>query len=210
MRLSEWRVRAPQRDALGPRVLAVLEPVLATLGADRDPHVWIGWGGDAAFRYTLLAPTPAGLAVCLVRPTGGPDGPRVTGKLVRWGRVQVGDLDVETQEAHRLATVQIEGQVLKGVDDEADRVARFARTVMAAHEGRPTTSLDEPAARGTRGRTSATTSRTVSPGRAARSGAGSAARVGTSKTAGSSPALSDPAAPKAGSARASARSAHRP
>ncbi|HEU4571123.1 MAG TPA: hypothetical protein VFR93_00425 [Candidatus Limnocylindrales bacterium] len=146
MRLTEWRAAAPHRDALGTKVLTVLEPVLRALGAEDDPHVWVDWGEDPSYRYTLLVPTAAGLGVCAVRPGGGPDGPRIGAKLVRWGRVQLGELTIETQAGHRLATVQLEGQVLRGVDDDGDRVARFVRAVAAGIDGRPVPSLDEPKA----------------------------------------------------------------
>ncbi|HEU4673162.1 MAG TPA: hypothetical protein VFS32_09710 [Candidatus Limnocylindrales bacterium] len=147
MRLSAWRSAAPRREALGPKVRAVLEPVLVTLGAEADPHVWIGWGEDAAYRFTLLVPTAGGLGLCVVRPTGGAEGPRVSAKLVRWSRAQVGDLDVDTQQGHRLATVQVEGTVLRGVDAEADALGRFVQALASAVDGRGLPSLDEPGRR---------------------------------------------------------------
>lgn len=147
MRLSDWRRATPHRESLGPRVLAVLEPVLATLGAERDPHVWIAWGEDPGDRYTLFAITPGGLGTCMVRVNPSGEGPRIRAKLVRWGRVQVGDLDVETQESHRLLTVQLEGHVLKGVDADGDAVARFVHAVLAAVDGRPMPNLEAPASR---------------------------------------------------------------
>jgi hypothetical protein len=147
MRLSDWRAAAPNRDSLGPRVVPVLEPVLATLGAEPNPHLWISWGDDPRFRYTIFVVTPGGLGICVVRPGQGGEGPRIAAKLVRWGRVQLGELDVETQQGHRLLTVQLEGHVLKGVDADADGVARFARAVMAAIDGRQMPSLEEPARR---------------------------------------------------------------
>jgi hypothetical protein len=107
--------------------------------------------------------TPGGLGVCVVRLNPAGDGPRIGAKLVRWGRVQVGEVDIETQQAHRMLTVQLEGQVLKGVDAEADRVSRFVQAVLAAVDGRPIPSLDEPRARGR------------SASSAARAGAGSRA-----------------------------------
>ena len=144
MRLSEWRTRAPRREALAPRVRAVLEPVLRTLGAEADPHVWISWGEDAAYRFMLLVPMSAGLAICTVRPNAGAEGPRVTAKLVRWARAQLGDFEVDTQQGHRIATVQVEGLVLRGVDAEADGLGRFVAALAAAAEGRPLPGIDTP------------------------------------------------------------------
>ena len=46
MRLSEWRAEAPARAAVETKVVAVLEPVLAALGAGKDPHGWAAWGED--------------------------------------------------------------------------------------------------------------------------------------------------------------------
>ncbi|HEY3523830.1 MAG TPA: hypothetical protein VGK63_09005 [Candidatus Limnocylindrales bacterium] len=144
MRLSAWRAGAPRRESLAPKVRAVLEPVLAALGAEPDPHVWIAWGEDAAYRYVLLVPTRGGLGVCTVRPTAGTEGPRVSAKLVRWSRAQVGDLDVDTQQGHRLATVQVEGTVLRAVDADTDQLGRFVQALVAAVDGRDLPSLDEP------------------------------------------------------------------
>jgi hypothetical protein len=147
MRLSEWRPLSPRRESLSAKVLAVLEPMLATIGAEPDPHVWISWGADPGIRYALLALTPGGVVVCTIRLNPAGDGPRIGAKLVRWSRVQIGDVDLETQQAHRLLTVQIEGQVLRGVDADADRVSRFVQAVLAGVDGRPIPSLDEPGRR---------------------------------------------------------------
>jgi hypothetical protein len=144
MRLSEWRPLSPHRESLSAKVVAVLEPVLATIGAEADPHVWISWGADPGIRYALFALTPGGLAVCTVRVNPAGDGPRIGVKLVRWSRVQVGDVDLETQQAHRLLTVQLEGHVLRGVDADAERIARFVQAVLAGVDGRAIPSLDEP------------------------------------------------------------------
>jgi hypothetical protein len=59
MRLSEWRARAPHKEAMTPKVLAVVEAVMTTLGADDDPTCWIVWGDDPGVRYVVLAPTDA-------------------------------------------------------------------------------------------------------------------------------------------------------
>src|SRR4051812_14716899 len=46
MRLSVWRASAPQKDAAGPKVAAVVDPIFAALGAEPDPHVWVVWGEE--------------------------------------------------------------------------------------------------------------------------------------------------------------------
>ena len=65
------------------------------------------------------------------------EGPRAGGKVVRWQRVQLGELAVEIQGGHRLVTFQVETQVLNGADAAADAIAAFAQTIFAAVDGRP-------------------------------------------------------------------------
>ena len=137
MRLSGWRARAPSQDSVAPKVLAVVEAALAALGAEADPECWIAWGDDPAARYLVLAPTPAGLIQINVRVNAPGEGPRAGGKVIRWNRVQLGELGVELVGGHRLVTFQIDQIVLNGSDDIADDVAAFAQVLMAAVDGRP-------------------------------------------------------------------------
>jgi hypothetical protein len=137
MRLSEWRATAPAKAAAGPKVAGVVDPVLKALGADSDPHCWVAWGEEPANRFTVFVPTEPGLIACFVRTNVSGDGPRATTKLVRWNRVSIGELGVETQAGHRMLSFQLESQVLRGVDAEADRAAAFALRVIAAIDGRP-------------------------------------------------------------------------
>lgn len=151
MRLSEWRAAAPNRDAVGPKVAAVIDPILAALGADADPHAWIAWGEEPAVRYTVFVPLPAGLVSCYVRVNVPGEGPRGTAKLIRWNRVQLGELGIETQGGHRLLSFQVEQQVLRGADDQADQIAGFAMQLFAAIDGRPMPELPARAGAGKRG-----------------------------------------------------------
>lgn len=137
MRLSEWRTGAPNREALSGRVLEVVLPVLESLGAEDDPHCWVSWGDDPAIRYLIFAPTAAGLVSCSVRLALPGEGPRASGKVIRWHRVQVGELAVETTGGHRLVSFQVETQVLRGADAVADRIAAFGLALLAAIDGRP-------------------------------------------------------------------------
>lgn len=137
MRLSDWRGRSPHKDAMTPKVIAVVEPVLVALGAERDPACWVAWGDDPAVRYMILVPTPVGLAEVHVRVNVPQEGPRVSGKLVRWNRVQVGELAIEMASGHRLLTFQVESHVLRGSDADADGIAAFALELFAAIDGRP-------------------------------------------------------------------------
>jgi hypothetical protein len=161
MRLSEWRAAAPHKDAGASKVAAVVDPVLAALGTGADPHAWVAWGEEPWNRYTILVPTDPGLVTCFVRVLVPGEGPRASGKLVRWGRVAIGELAVEAQQGHRLLSFQVEGQVLRGVDGEADRVAAFALRVIAAIDGRPLPAAEETSERHGRATGPAARARTV-------------------------------------------------
>ncbi len=167
MRLSEWAGRAPHKDALAAKVQAVIVPVLTAMGAEADPPCWIAWGDDPAVRYTVLAPTPAGLLQVHVRVNVPQEGPRSSGKLIRWGRVQTGELAVEMAGGHRHLSFQVEGMVMRGTDAEADDIARFALELFAAIDGRPFVVPATAAARRGRGKAApaaaATTRRRLGP-----------------------------------------------
>ena len=137
MRWSGWRAKAPFKDSVAPKVLATVDAALAGLGAGPDPECWVIWGDDPRSRYMLLAPTESGLVTVNVRVAVPGEGPRAGGKVVRWGRVQLGELAVEIQGGHRLVTFQVENQVLNGADATADPIAAFAQALFAAVDGRP-------------------------------------------------------------------------
>lgn len=136
MRLSEWQASTIHRVSMDEKVLAPTRDALALLGADRDPECWIVWGDDPLVRWTLLVPSPAGLVQVNVRVNVPGEGPRAAGKVIRWHRVQIGELSVEIQGGHRLLTFQVESQLLHGADAEADAMASFVDTLFAAMDGR--------------------------------------------------------------------------
>lgn len=136
MRLSDWVGRAPHKDILAPKVQAVIVPVLLAMGAEADPACWVAWGEDPASRYSVLVPTPAGLLQVHVRVNVPQEGPRSSGKLIRWNRVQTGELGLEMTGGHRLMSFQVEGFVLRGSDAEAEAIAAFALELFAAIDGR--------------------------------------------------------------------------
>ena len=136
MRLSEWQARGDHRDSMVEKVLDPARTALELLGAEPDPECWIVWGDDPAVRWMLLAPAPAGLVQVNVRVNVPGEGPRAAGKLIRWHRVQVGELSVEIQGGHRLLTFQVESALLHGADAEADAVAAFVERLFAAMDGR--------------------------------------------------------------------------
>ena len=132
MRLREWPERAPHKDSMTPKVIAVLEPVLTCLGAEADPACWVAWGDDPAARYSVLVPTAPGLIQAVVRVNVPQEGPRASGKLIRWNRVQTGELAVEMASGHRLISFQCENVVLRGSDDDVEAISAFALQVYAA------------------------------------------------------------------------------
>jgi hypothetical protein len=132
MRLREWPERAPHKDSMTPKVIAVLEPVLTSLGAEADPACWVAWGDDPAARYTVLVPTAPGLIQAVVRVNVPQEGPRASGKLIRWNRVQTGELAVEMASGHRLISFQCENVVLRGSDNDVDAISSFALQVYTA------------------------------------------------------------------------------
>jgi hypothetical protein len=136
MRLSEWQPRAPHRDSMTGSVVASTIGALALLGAGTDPECWILWGDDPGLRYTILAPAPAGLVTVNVRVNVPGEGPRAAGKIVRWHRVQVGELSVEVHGDRRMITFQVESQLLRGVNEEAAEIAAFVDGLLAAMDGR--------------------------------------------------------------------------
>ena len=171
MRLSDWRVRAPHKDAMAPKVIAVVGPVLGTLGAMPDPECWVVWGDDPQARYAVLVPTDAGLLQVLVRVNVPQEGPRASGKVIRWSRVQVGELALEMANGHRLVGFQVESHVLRGVDEEGDAIASFALELFAGIVDRSFTPM------------------VTKRGRSAKPGA---ARLGTAKAAARQPATAHP------------------
>ncbi|MGH2465445.1 MAG: hypothetical protein ACRDGI_08290 [Candidatus Limnocylindrales bacterium] len=142
MRLSGWRTKAPGRDGINQKALDAVGAILGALGADVDPHCWVTWGDETGSRWSLMAPCPAGLAVVNVRAGGPGEGSRASGRLIRWSKVQLGELAAESERGHRLVMFQVEGQPIRGTDDEADLVAAFAGLALAGVEGRPLPDLD--------------------------------------------------------------------
>jgi hypothetical protein len=152
MRLSGWRKTAPAKESMSNEVLAVLKPVLVDLGAEADPTCWVVWGEDPHLRYSVLVPTMAGLITASVRTSGPEGGPRTAAKLTRWTKLTVSELNLESSGGHRIVAVQVEAIVLKGVDDDADRICEFARGLIAEIDDRhpqaaPIAVLQSPAAK---------------------------------------------------------------
>jgi hypothetical protein len=108
------------------------------------------------------------------------EGPRASGKIVRWNRVQLGELAVEIQAGHRLVTFQIETQALNGADATADAIAAFAQALFAAVDGRATLPSGPPK--------KAPSGRRGAAGPRAGAGTRSGARVGETATRAPRPA----------------------
>lgn len=136
MRLSEWQAGTSHRESMAAKVLGPARDALELLGAGPDPDCWIVWGDDPGARWTILAPTAAGLVQVGVRVNIPGEGPRASGKLTRWHRVQIGELSVEIQGGHRLLTFQVETHLLHAADAEAELASAFADAFFAAMDGR--------------------------------------------------------------------------
>ena len=102
----------------------------------RGGPAWLGRLADFTTRWQYLVPTATGLVIAFVRVNVPGEGPRASVKVVRWSRVQVGELAMETQGGHRLLSFSVEGIILKGADADADRVAAFALVLLGAIDGR--------------------------------------------------------------------------
>jgi hypothetical protein len=122
---------------MSAKVLPVIDDALVVMGADPDPECWVAWGDDPQIRYVVFVPTSSGLLQISVRVNVPGSGPRASGKLVRWSKVQVGELGIEIHSGHRLVSFQVETQVLQGADALADAIGAFALTLFAAIDGRP-------------------------------------------------------------------------
>jgi hypothetical protein len=136
MRLSDWRKTDPHKESLNNKAVAVLRTVLMDLGAESDPECWVVWGDDPESRYSVLAPATAGVIYAAVRLTGSAEGPRATARLIRWSKLAISELSVEASGGHRIVAVQVENLVLKGSDDEADRICGFVTGLIAGIDNR--------------------------------------------------------------------------
>lgn len=136
MRLSEWRATERGREVVAEQVAEALGAALAALGAAADPLAYVVWGDDWRVRYQVLAAAPAGLVVLSVRLNVPSEGPRVSGRLVRWNRLQIGELLAEAHSGHYTVTTTLESMVLQGLDADAGRIAAFLAAVLAHVDGR--------------------------------------------------------------------------
>jgi hypothetical protein len=137
MRLSEFVEASKVPAAVSPKVLAAVRPVLVAIGAGEDPVGWFAADDDPASRWAFLVPMPAGLVTMHVRVNVPGEGPRASAKLVRWQRVQTGELTVESGGgSRRIVSFVIDNRVVRAADAEGDAVAAFAHAVFDAMDGR--------------------------------------------------------------------------
>ena len=136
MRLSDWQASPWGQKVMTEKVASAFAPALAVLGAEPDPEAHVVWGDDHEIRYVILALADAGLIVVNVRVNVPQEGPRAAAKLVRWSRLQVGELSVEAHHGHRHLTSQVEGIVLQGSDEDADEIGAFIGRLLAGIDGR--------------------------------------------------------------------------
>ncbi|HVQ22652.1 MAG TPA: hypothetical protein VMT36_05220 [Candidatus Saccharimonadia bacterium] len=133
------------------KVASAYVPALTVIGAEADPVAHVVWGDDPDRRYVILAAADAGLVIVNVRVNVPQEGPRAAAKLVRWSRVQVGEVSVEAHHGRRHVTSQIESVVLQGTDEEADEIGGFVAHVLGRIDGRVVSPGHEPGSAATRG-----------------------------------------------------------
>jgi hypothetical protein len=136
MRLSDWEATARGQQVMTEKVAGAYRQALAVLGAEPDPVAHVVWGDDPDQRYLILADAAAGLIFANVRVNVPQEGPRASAKLVRWGRVTVGELSVEAHHGRRQVTGQLEQVILQGTDEQADEIGAFVALVLARIDGR--------------------------------------------------------------------------
>jgi hypothetical protein len=123
MRFAEWRDGPEGRQRLPEKVIFLIETVTQTLGADGEVSCYVVRGDQPDSRFQVLAATSAGLMALNVRVNLPQEGPRVSGRLVRWGRVQAGEVAIEGHGGHVQVSAQFEGAVLQGLDSAAREIA---------------------------------------------------------------------------------------
>lgn len=136
MRVSDWQATLRGQKLMTGKVAVAYESALALFGEGLDTEAFVAWGDDPEVHYSLLVIGEAGLIIVVVRVNVPLEGPRASAKVVRWGRVAIGELAVEVQRGHKQATAQIDSYILKGVDDEADRIGAFVGNVLMHIDGR--------------------------------------------------------------------------
>jgi hypothetical protein len=136
MRLSDWQATLRGQKLMTGKVAAAYESALSLFGAGPESDAFVAWGDDPDVHYSLLVVGEAGLIIVVVRVNVPLEGPRASAKVVRWGRVAIGELAVEVLRGHKQATAQIDNYILKGVDDEADRIGAFVGHVLMRIDGR--------------------------------------------------------------------------
>lgn len=135
MRLGEWRSSATGKKVIPAKVAEVLDSALRALGVPADAVAYVLWGDQPEVRFLVLAASDAGMAYIGVRVNVPQEGPRASGRMIRWSRVQVGEVSVEAHHGHRQVTAQVESQVLQGVDTAGDEIAAWMAEVYRRVDG---------------------------------------------------------------------------
>jgi hypothetical protein len=136
MRLSDWQATLRGQKLMTGKVALAFEPALALLGEGMESDGYVAWGDDPDVHYSILVVGEAGLIIVVVRVNVPQEGPRASAKVIRWGRVSIGELAVDVQRGRRQATAQIESYILKGVDEDADLIGAFIGAVLTRIDGR--------------------------------------------------------------------------
>ena len=142
MRLSEWRAKAPVREGLGAKTMAVVTPGARRPGR-RGGSAGLGPVGRRPGHqvHDLRADDRPASRSC---PSGQSRrvGHRATAKIARWSRVQIGDAG--RRDRRPAPDDQLPARVVgppRARRNVADSIGRFALVLLAAIEGRPVAAL---------------------------------------------------------------------
>ena len=135
MQFSDWCETDEGRRRIPEPLVTLIGNAMRTLGVPLDAPAHVIWGDQPGQRFMVMLACDAGLAILGVRPSTPQEGPRVSGRLLRWSRVQVGELAIEAHHGHVQASAQMEGQVLQGLDAAGAQVAGWMAEVYRRVEG---------------------------------------------------------------------------
>jgi hypothetical protein len=135
MRFADWQATPEGSRYLSDRLVKLIESAAHTLGARDATPCYVAWGEQPEARFQVMLSTDGGLAIFSVRANVPQEGPRLSGRLVRWARVQVGELTFEAHSGHVQVSAQFEGQVLLGLDAAGERIAEWMTEVYRRVDG---------------------------------------------------------------------------
>ncbi|MGC8634130.1 MAG: hypothetical protein ACP5VP_05630 [Candidatus Limnocylindrales bacterium] len=135
MRFADWQATPEGSRYLTDRLVPLIESAARTLGAHDATPCYVAWGDQPEARFQVMLSTDGGLGIFNVRVSVPQEGPRLSGRLVRWARVQAGEVTFEAHSGHIQVSAQFEGQVLLGLDEAGERIAEWMTEVYRRVDG---------------------------------------------------------------------------